>query len=41
MVVGNRKYGISMDDYIIGAMIIYLDIMMIFLELLKIFGTRD
>lgn len=41
MVVGNRKYGISMDDYVIGAMIIYLDIMMLFLELLKLFGNRD
>jgi FtsH-binding integral membrane protein len=30
-----------MDDYIVGAMILYMDIMMIFLELLKIFGNKD
>lgn len=41
LIIGNRKYSISMDDYIVGAMILYLDIMMLFLELLKIFGSKD
>ena len=31
---------LSYDDYIIGALILYVDIMMLFIELLKIFG-RD
>ena len=40
LVVGGGRYELSIDDYIIGAMILYLDIIMIFLELLKIFGRR-
>ena len=35
---GNHKLGV--DDYIIGALIIYLDIIMLFLELLKLFGRK-
>ena len=41
MIIGNGKYAISMDDYIVGAMIIYLDIMMLFLELLRLFASKD
>ena len=38
MIVGGRKYELSIDDYIVGALILYIDIIMIFLELLKVFG---
>ena len=30
----------SLDDYVVGAMMLYLDILMIFIYLLKIFGAR-
>ena len=41
LVAGGGKYSISLDDYIVGALIIYVDIMGMFLELLKIFGDRN
>ena len=40
LIVGGKRYALSIDDYIIGALILYLDIIMIFLELLKLFGRR-
>ena len=40
MIAGGRKYELSLDDYIIGALILYIDIIMIFLELLKLFGNN-
>ena len=41
LIVGDRKYGISMDDYIVGAMIIYMDVMILFLKILEVLGKRD
>ena len=35
-----KKDGISHEDYILGAMIIYLDIINLFLQLLRLFGDR-
>ena len=40
MIAGGRKYELSLDDYIIGALILYMDIIILFLEILKIFGRR-
>mmetsp|Transcript_17390 Transcript_17390/g.23441 ORF Transcript_17390/g.23441 Transcript_17390/m.23441 type:complete len:172 (-) Transcript_17390:121-636(-) len=40
MIAGGRSHQLSMDDYVIGAMLLYTDIMMIFLELLKAFGDK-
>ena len=40
LVVGGRRHELSIDDYIIGALVLYLDIIYIFIELLKIFGNR-
>jgi len=40
-VAGKGRYKLTMDDYIVGALIIYLDIIMLFLELLKLFGNRN
>ena len=40
MIIGGRRYQLSIDDYIVGALILYLDIIMIFLELLKLFGRK-
>lgn len=41
LVIGDRKKKFSEDDYILAAINIYLDIVNIFIELLKIFGTRE
>ena len=40
LIAGGRSYELSVDDYVIGALLIYNDIMMIFLELLKLFGNH-
>jgi len=42
LIVGDsrRKYSINKDDYILGAMLLYLDIIRIFLFLLRIFGKK-
>jgi len=41
MIVGGRhkKYQLEMDDYVIGAMIIYSDIITLFLYVLQLFGS--
>ena len=41
LIAGGRKHELSYDDYIVGALLLYVDIMMLFLELLKLFGNRD
>ena len=40
LIAGKGEYKLSIDDYIIGALIIYLDIIMIFIQLLKLFGRK-
>ena len=40
LIVGKGQHKLSKDDYIIGALLLYIDIIMLFLELLKIFGRR-
>ena len=40
LIVGGGRYKLTIDDYIIGAIIIYMDIIMIFLYLLQMFGGR-
>ena len=37
---GMSGRGCSMDDYIIGAMMLYIDIIMMFLYLLRLFGGK-
>ena len=41
LIAGGGKYSLGLDDYIVGALIIYVDIMGMFLELLKLFGDRN
>ena len=41
LIAGGKKHQLSMDDYIVGALLLYIDIMMLFLELLKLFGDRN
>ncbi len=40
LVAGKGHHKLSIDDYILGALIIYLDIIMLFLQLLKLFGRK-
>ena len=36
------KYGeIEMDDYVVGALILYMDIVMLFIYILQLFGKSD
>jgi len=41
LVVGNKSVKFSEDDYILAAMNIYLDIINLFLDLLRIFGSKN
>ena len=41
LVVGDKEKKFSEDDYILAALNIYLDIVNIFIQLLKMFGTRN
>lgn len=40
MIVGGKRLEISMDDYVVGALILYLDIIQIFLYLLEILSKK-
>ena len=40
MIVGKGRWSLSMDDYIIGAMLLYVDIITVFLYLLALFGKK-
>lgn len=39
MLMGNRRHSLSPEEYIFGALNIYLDIIYIFTFLLQLFGT--
>jgi FtsH-binding integral membrane protein len=42
MIIGGKKrYQFSIDDYVIAAMILYSDIITIFLYILQLFGSSD
>ena len=40
LIVGEGRYKLGIDDYILGAMILYVDIIMIFIYLLQLVGGR-
>lgn len=40
LVVGKGRYKLQIDDYILGAMVLYADIITIFLYILALFGRR-
>ena len=40
IVIGNKKNFISSDDYIIGALMIYIDIVTLFIKILLLFGKK-
>ncbi|KAK3877141.1 hypothetical protein Pcinc_018124 [Petrolisthes cinctipes] len=41
MVVGGRKHDIAPEEHIYGALVLYLDIIQIFLSLLSVFRSGD
>ena len=41
LIAGGGQYALTHDDYIVGALLIYVDIMMLFLELLRLFGSTN
>ena len=41
MVLGHKQYSISPDEYVFAAVQIYLDIVMLFLQLLSIIGIAS
>ena len=41
LIVGDKERGLSVDDYIIGALSLYIDIIRIFLEILKILNELN
>ena len=40
LIVGGRRLELSMDDYVAGALILYLDIIQIFLYLLQLLSKK-
>jgi hypothetical protein len=40
LIFGGQKYGIDQDDYIKASLMIYLDVVQLFLHLLALFGER-
>ena len=40
MIIGGRKMQLSMDDYVVGALILYIDIIQIFLYLLELLSKK-
>ena len=36
LIIGNRKHGLEIDDYIIGALMLYVDIVTLFMELMEL-----
>mmetsp|Transcript_31540 Transcript_31540/g.41769 ORF Transcript_31540/g.41769 Transcript_31540/m.41769 type:complete len:84 (+) Transcript_31540:491-742(+) len=40
LIAGGHQHSLSYDEYIVGAMVIYIDIMMLFIELLRLLGDK-
>ena len=40
MIIGRKTYVLEMDDYVMAAMMLYIDIVTIFVEILKILGSK-
>ncbi len=40
LVMGGKRNGLTLDNYAMGAMMIYMDIISLFLKLLKILGKK-
>ena len=40
LIAGGHQYSLSYDEYIVGAMLIYVDIMYLFIEILRLLGDK-
>ncbi|TNV71946.1 hypothetical protein FGO68_gene11511 [Halteria grandinella] len=40
LIMGGKRYEVEIDDYILGAIILYTDVIMLFLYLLQLLGGR-
>jgi len=40
LIIKSGRHGLSVDDYVVGAILIYTDIVMIFIYLLALFGSK-
>jgi FtsH-binding integral membrane protein len=40
LISGNGRYGLTLDDYIVGALILYIDVIGLFMELLKLLARN-
>lgn len=40
LILANKRYGLSIDDYIIGVLILYIDIIMIFMYILSLLSRK-
>ena len=41
LIMGGRRNELTLDNYILGAMLLYIDIIQLFLNLLRILGERN
>mmetsp|Transcript_42033 Transcript_42033/g.130955 ORF Transcript_42033/g.130955 Transcript_42033/m.130955 type:complete len:242 (+) Transcript_42033:91-816(+) len=41
LIVGRGRNALGVDDYVFGAMMLYIDIIQLFLYILQLFGSRD
>ena len=41
LIMGNRNRALSLDNYILGAVLLYIDIIQLFLNFLRILGDRN
>lgn len=41
MIIGGRKCELELDNYILGAAMLYIDIIQLFLSILRILGDRN
>ena len=40
MIIGGKRYELSSEDYVLGALILYLDIITLFIKILEILGKK-
>ncbi|EAR90207.1 inhibitor of apoptosis-promoting Bax1 protein (macronuclear) [Tetrahymena thermophila SB210] len=40
LIVGKKRYALEIDDYVIGALMLYIDIIGLFLEILRLLSSR-
>ena len=41
LIIGSKKHSLELDDYVLGTVLLYLDIINLFLEILKAMGESD